>query len=90
MLVGAGAGPQPYYTPAKIYLAGPYYGGPLSASAPVSVVIITPAVAGPFDLGTVVTRAGLYLDPAPRRSRSRATRSPASWKGSRCRSETCG
>jgi hypothetical protein len=62
-LVGAGAGPQPYYTSAKIYLAGPYYGGPLSASSPASVVIITPAVAGPFDLGTVVTRAGLYLDP---------------------------
>lgn len=57
VLVGAGAGPQPYYTNAKIYLAGPYSGGP------VSVAIITPAVAGPFDLGTVVTRAALYLNP---------------------------
>lgn len=63
VLVGAGAGSQPYYTTAQIYLAGPYSGGPLSASAPASVVIITPAVAGPFDLGTVVTRTALYLDP---------------------------
>lgn len=55
--VGAGAGSQPYYTGAKIYLAGAYNG------APVSAAIITPAVAGPFDLGTVVTRAALYVDP---------------------------
>ncbi len=57
VLVGAGVGPQPYYTNAKVYLAGPYKGGPVSA------VIITPAVAGPFDLGTVVTRAALYVNP---------------------------
>jgi hypothetical protein len=57
VLVGAGAGPQPYYTTGKVYLAGPYNGGPASAA------IITPAVAGPFDLGTVVTRAALYLNP---------------------------
>ncbi len=63
VLVGAGAGIQPYYTTAKIYLAGPYNGGPVSASSPVSAAIITPAVAGPFDLGTVVTRAAIYLNP---------------------------
>ncbi len=57
VLVGAGAGPQPYYTSGKIYLAGPYNGGPVSAA------IVTPAVAGPFDLGTVVTRAALYVNP---------------------------
>jgi hypothetical protein len=28
------------------------------------MAIITPAVAGPFDLGVVVVRAGLYIDPA--------------------------
>ena len=27
-------------------------------------MFITPAIAGPFDLGTVVVRAGLYIDPA--------------------------
>jgi hypothetical protein len=55
--VGAGAGPSPYYTTGKVYLAGPYKGGPLSAA------VITPAVAGPFDLGTVVVRTPAYLDP---------------------------
>jgi hypothetical protein len=54
---GAGAGPYPYYTTGKIYLAGPFRKAPLSA------VAITPAVAGPFDLGTVVVREPLYVDP---------------------------
>ncbi len=52
-----GAGPTPYYTQGHAYLAGPYKGAPLS------VVAIAPAVAGPFDLGTVVNRSALYLDP---------------------------
>jgi hypothetical protein len=55
--VGAGAGPHPFYSPGRLYLAGPYKGAPLS------VVAITPAVAGPFDLGTVVVRSALHLDP---------------------------
>jgi hypothetical protein len=54
--VGAGAGPHPFYVTGKAYLAGPYEG------APFSVVFITPALAGPFDLGTVVVRAGLYVN----------------------------
>jgi hypothetical protein len=53
----AGAGPTPYYTQGNAYLAGPYKG------APVSIVAIVPAVAGPFDLGTVVSRIAVYLDP---------------------------
>ena len=55
--VGAGAGSQPYYTQGKIYLAGPYKGAPLSFA------IVTPAVAGPYDLGDVVTRAAAHVDP---------------------------
>lgn len=55
--VGAGAGPQPYYASGHAYLAGPYEGAPLS------LVVITPAVAGPFDLGSVVVRAALHVDP---------------------------
>jgi hypothetical protein len=54
---GAGAGPTPYYTSGKAYLAGPYKGAPLS------LAIVTPAVAGPFDLGTVVVRTALFVDP---------------------------
>jgi hypothetical protein len=55
--VGAGAGPAPFYVQGDAYLAGPYQGAPLS------MAIITPAVAGPFDLGAVVVRAPLYVDP---------------------------
>jgi hypothetical protein len=55
--VGAGPGPTPLYVQGHAYLAGPYKGAPLS------MAIITPAVAGPFDLGTVVVRAALFVDP---------------------------
>jgi uncharacterized repeat protein (TIGR01451 family) len=54
--VSAGAGPTPLYVKAHAYMAGPYKGAPLS------LAIITPAVAGPFDLGAVVTRVALNLD----------------------------
>jgi hypothetical protein len=56
VVAGAGAGPSPYYAHGEAYLAGPYKGAPLS------LAVITPAVAGPFDLGTIVTRAALHLD----------------------------
>jgi hypothetical protein len=59
--VAAGSGPSPYHTTGAAYLAGPYKGAPLS------MAIITPAVAGPFDLGTVVVRAATYIDPVTAR-----------------------
>jgi hypothetical protein len=55
--VGAGAGSNPLYVGGSAYLAGPYKGAPLS------LAIVTPAVAGPFDLGTVVVRTALKIDP---------------------------
>jgi hypothetical protein len=54
---GAGPGPNPYQVNGKAYLAGPYKGAPLS------FVFIAPAVAGPFDLGSVVVRAAIFVDP---------------------------
>jgi hypothetical protein len=53
--VGAGSG-APYYVTGHAYLAGPYKGAPLSLE------IITPAVAGPFDLGSVAVRTALYVN----------------------------
>jgi hypothetical protein len=58
VVVGAGAGPSPYYVRGDAYLAGPYRGTPISAA------IVIPAIAGPFDLGTVVNRTALHVDPA--------------------------
>ncbi len=55
--VGAGPGSNPFYTGGNAYLSGPYKGAPMSVS------VITPAVAGPFDLGTVVSRNALFVDP---------------------------
>jgi hypothetical protein len=49
--------PQPGKAPTAVYLSGPYKG------APYGLVVKVPAQAGPFDLGTVVTRAGVYIDP---------------------------
>ena len=54
--VGAGAGSEPYYVTGHAYLAGPYKGAPLSLE------IITPAIAGPFDLGVVAVRTALRVD----------------------------
>ena len=56
-LVGAGVGPSLTYVPGKVYLAGPYHG------APISIVAITAAKVGPFDLGTVVVREALKVNP---------------------------
>ena len=54
--VASGSG-EPLHTSGRVYLAGPYKGAPLS------VVAITPALAGPFDLGAVVDRVASYVNP---------------------------
>jgi hypothetical protein len=61
VVAGAGAGPSPYYAHGNAYLSGPYKGAPLS------MAIITPATAGPFDLGTIVVRVALRVDPVTAR-----------------------
>ncbi len=73
-VVGAGPGPFPLFIPetgkppAPIYLTGPYEG------APYGLAIVVPVVAGPFNLGTIVVRAKVEVD--PRTSRLTITTNP--------------
>jgi hypothetical protein len=54
--VGAGVGVPLTYVPGKAYLAGPYHGAPLS------MVVISPAVVGPYDLGVIVVRSSIDVN----------------------------
>jgi len=53
----AGSGSQPFSFTGPVYLTGQYLGNPYGLS------IKVPAVAGPFNFGTVVTRAGINVNP---------------------------
>jgi hypothetical protein len=56
--VAAGVGPSPTAVKTgRAYLAGPYRGAPLS------LALVVPALAGPFDLGNVVDRVALRVNP---------------------------
>jgi hypothetical protein len=55
--IKAGSGPSPIGIGGQVFLTGRYRGAPLS------LAVITPATAGPFDLGTVVVRVALSLEP---------------------------
>jgi hypothetical protein len=55
--VAAGTGSHPYWFSGPVYLTTGYKGAPFGLS------IAVPAVAGPFNLGTVVTRAAVSVDP---------------------------
>jgi hypothetical protein len=53
----AGSGAHPYALPGKVLLEGRY------GDAPFSLRAVVPALAGPFDLGEVVVRQKIYVDP---------------------------
>ncbi len=55
--VGAGPGARPFFLTGSVSLTGPYRGAPYGLSTSVRVL------AGPFDLGTVVVRQAIYVDP---------------------------
>ena len=75
--VEAGTGPAPLKIEGTAYLAGPHEGAPLS------VVVATPALAGPFDLGTVVVRVPLFLDPETAEVRAKTDSLPDVYGGTR-------
>jgi hypothetical protein len=72
--VTAGAGPTPYGFTGSVYLTGPYNGAPFGLS------VVVPAIAGPFNLGNVVTRGTLTVDPYTARVTA-TTAVPTIYKG---------
>lgn len=54
---GYGMGSVLAYAAGNLYLAGPYHGAPLS------IVAVNPATVGPFDLGTIIVRSAVRVDP---------------------------
>lgn len=55
---GYGVGSVLTYAPGNLYLAGPYHGSTFS------VVAVDSALVGPFDLGVVIVRSAIHVDPA--------------------------
>ena len=75
--VEAGTGDSPLKIGGTAYLAGPYEGAPLSA------LVITPAIAGPFDLGNVVVRVPLFVDPETAQVHTRTDALPDVYGGTK-------
>jgi hypothetical protein len=73
--VGTGVGGLLTYVPGTVYLAGPYGG------APISIVVITPAVVGPFDLGVIAVRTALDVNPVTAQGSARSDSFPQIFQG---------
>ncbi len=56
-VTGYGLGGVLTYAPGKLYLAGPYHGAPLSIAA------VDSALVGPFDLGVIIVRSAIEVNP---------------------------
>ncbi|HVC08276.1 MAG TPA: hypothetical protein VND98_11935 [Solirubrobacterales bacterium] len=54
---GFGLGGVLDYAPGKLYLSGPYHGAPLSITA------VDSALVGPFDLGVIIVRSAIEVNP---------------------------
>ena len=56
-VAGYGLGQVLTYAPGKLYLTGPYHG------APISITAVDSALVGPFDLGVIIVRSAIKVDP---------------------------
>ncbi len=56
-VAGYGLGGVLDYSPGRLYLAGPYRGAPLS------IVAVDSALVGPFDLGVIIVRSAIRINP---------------------------
>jgi hypothetical protein len=56
-VTGYGLGGVLTYAPGRLYLTGPYHGAPLSITA------VDSALVGPFDLGVIIVRSAIEIDP---------------------------
>jgi hypothetical protein len=68
--VTAGSGSEPYGFSGPVYLTGPYDGAPYGLSIPV------PIAAGPFNFGTITTRATITVNPYTARVTATTTNLP--------------
>jgi hypothetical protein len=65
--VTVGSGSSPYAFSGPVYMTGPYEGAPFGLS------INVPAVAGPFNLGPVITRSKILINPTTARVTAETT-----------------
>jgi hypothetical protein len=86
--VGVGPGADPFYLPepgrqaSGIYLTGPVPPEGLNPSgAPFGLSIVVPAIVGPFDLGTIVLRASVAVDPRTAQLTISSGPLPLLWSG---------
>jgi hypothetical protein len=92
--VGVGPGPDPFYLPEQgrqasgIYLTGPLPPqgstlpqGASPAGSQFGLSIVVPALVGPFDLGTVVVRASIAIDPRTAQLTISSGALPQIWSG---------
>jgi hypothetical protein len=78
----AGSGSEPFWQSGSAYLTGPYKGGPFGLS------VVVPAVAGPYNLGNIVVRAAIYVDPSTAQVTVRSDALPQSVDGVPLRVQT--
>jgi hypothetical protein len=65
-VASAGLGTDPYELPGTVFLTGPYdspFNNPTNHVSPFGLSVVTPAVAGPFNLGDVTVRSTIDVNP---------------------------